>query len=218
MKIDWDPVPLALFEVSHPRSYSRWLRMSSAEAFWTLAGCYIWMWQKVTSSLDWYFLASCQPCEAIPSPCDIKWQNHIFLVFSPPLSAVSSKGQPDILKVCYFASADTCCFGSFVLEVPCKCFFSFFFSYLHYSRYKGAHRKLVILHLFIWTFSFHCNTAHWMLRYTFIRKWILQYISHSFEPVPEFHTEETWQPPTARVWCGSVWTVFQWWTHYIFFC
>lgn len=105
-------------------------------------GWYIWMWQKVPSiDIFWHVTL----VKIMPSPCDIKWQPppHIpsmQALPAPPLSTLSSKRQADILKVCYFASAGTDCSGSFVLEAPAECISS----YLHWSRHKGEHIKLVV--------------------------------------------------------------------------
>lgn len=129
---------------------------------------------------------------------------HFFLFPPPPSpSAVSSKGQPDILKVCYFASAGTYCIGGFVLEVPYEFFFLFFFSYLHWNHCKGAHIKLVILHLFIWTFPFHCSQCSLNVKLDFCQtEDSTLYLILLKHLVPEFHIEETWIPPTVKVWIG----------------
>lgn len=146
------------------------------------------MWQKVTSSLDWYSLAFFTLVKLCQAPCDIKWQSHNFsCFFLPPLSTVCSRGQPDILKVCYFASAGTHRFGSFVLQVP---YMRFFFQLFALRSMKSSMRiarfDLVVLYLFIWTFSPHCNRAHWMLRRTFIRQGIFIHLEHA---IPSFHIE-----------------------------
>lgn len=175
--------------------------MSSAEASWTLAGWYIWKWQKVTSSLDWYFLA-CYPCEAMPSPCDIKWQNHIFSCFFPPSLSCLFKGTAWHFKSLLFLPQQALT-ALVVLSLRYPMNFSFFFFYLHWNHCKGAHIKLVILHLFIWTFSFHCSQCSLNVKLDFCQtEDSTLYLILLKHPVPEFHTEETWIPPTVKVWIG----------------
>lgn len=94
----------------------------------------------------------------------------------------------------------------------------FFFSYMHWNHCKGAHIKLVILHLFIWTFSFHCSQCSLNVKLDFCQtEDSTLYLILLKHLVPEFHIEETWIPPTVKVWIGLCICIFLVWTHYIFF-
>lgn len=127
---------------------------SADEFYWSRLDTPGLIYMELTEShkfLDWYFLA-CYPCEAVPSPCDIKWQKHIFSCFSPPSLGCLLEGTPWHFKSLLFCLSrhlphwEICPWGTLQM---------FFFFFKEVICIEITVKKYTKLHLFIWTFSFY---------------------------------------------------------------